>query len=109
VVVIISGCNYRPKDLNYVIGNGASDTINVIVYSYDKGNSSLIQIGPDNKEIIYIRSGSERKDNWYYDYNILINSITNSTGDTLRFDPNESFRWYMENSSYHLSISNGSF
>jgi hypothetical protein len=103
-----AGCktNY---DLDFKVNNNSSTDIQVKFYSFENGDTGNVQINSGQTQSIWIVPSELVKGNWYYDYNISIKYITNSNGDTIHFDPNESYWWHTTNHSRVLEIYNSSF
>jgi hypothetical protein len=110
--VVLIGCKKNNSVTTFEVKNFSDEIIYVNYTTYETMDTTIKVIGVDLGAEIFVNQ-SESGYNWYYDYGIQINSILNTTGDTISFNPNLSQYWTIssdnEGRRYFLGISNGSF
>lgn len=111
---LMFGCKKTNATSVFKIQNISDDIIYVNYTIYETMDVSVSEIGMDQETVIFTNEReTEIGFNWFYDYGIQINSIVNSTGDTIHFNPNHVQYWDMSNSyslrNYVLYITNSSF
>lgn len=109
----MSGCSPKQINVRYKIENASSSNIFVQYVNIAYDDTSTIQINPTESEIIWeiLKAGVDP--DWYYDYRVSINYITNSLGDSITFNPNIPYYWQIESAdsytNYNLKILDSSF
>ena len=114
LMVFANSCTSTMQDVSFTIKNTGSSNIFVEYIAIQNNDTINVQILPSESQIIWEETLAERqKTNWYYDYKISINTITNQVGDTINFNPNIASNWVLWISSphnnYNLYIEDSSF
>lgn len=112
--VFIASCAPTKQDVTFQIVNSSSTNIFVEYVVTENNDTSAMQIIPTESLIIWeVILAEHYTTNWYKDYGISINYITNQAGDTININPNVASYWnYAVGSPHHyysLSILNSSF
>jgi len=111
---VVFGCKKSNHVATFELKNYSDESIFVKYLVYDTGDTSLVEINGDERfELFVTEANSEAGYNWYYDYGILINSITNIGGDSVNFNPNVPHKWISSSNNsgrlYVLGISSSNF
>lgn len=112
ILVIIFGCSPVKQKVTFAVANASSSTIFVqYVENIDTVNVTILNNGGHLVSDFFLEDGQST--NWYNDYSIHFNSITNLSGDTVNFNPNEANNWTFYSQSsvnyYNLFIGDSSF
>lgn len=113
VFILLFSCTKKERVI-FQIPNNSSASIFVEYFVIETNDTTNVEILMNNAHIISdVLLAEGKTTNWYSDYPVHINLITNLAGDTINFDPNEAANWqfYAQSSVnyYNLSIGNSSF
>jgi hypothetical protein len=103
-LLMMVACAKPTEDRDFEIENNCSTDVQVEFYSFDTGDTSIVQVSPGQFQSIWTLPSASVTHNWYYDYGISINYITNANGDTAQFNANEAIRWHDIDKGYALWI-----
>lgn len=112
MVMVVAGCSPSKEKVTFAVANSSSSTIFVeYVVDSDTTNVSIVNNGGHVISEFFLDDGQST--NWYNDYSIHFNNITNELGDTVIFNPNEASNWSLNSQSsvnyYNLFIADSSF
>jgi hypothetical protein len=121
LVVVLYGCS-EEKHLRFKIENRSSSKIiinysDVTQYGIPLFYNTTVYVHPGEERImedLVTKSGETFYSiDWSYSYDLYINSISNTMGDSVNFEPNVAHNWQFiqedPNSYYILKIDSTSF
>jgi len=113
LVLLSIGCTPTTKnDVLFRLENYNSTTIN-IEYVFTENDDTITSSIDYGESLVLLEKDLEGLTNWYNDYKIHINFITNQANDTINFNPNISSYWFYTTAHphfyYYLQIDEPSF
>lgn len=90
-----TGCSPKEKNISFSVYNNDTSKIYVQYFDFSSHDTDTVEIVSDDLATLLTVKNSNGGSNWFYDYQMHINNIYNSTGDSIQFDANESQYWYL--------------
>lgn len=115
VSIIFWSCSPKESHVKFRVYNLGTSDVFVKYYVLNTIDTIDVQITPSQNAIIWdaLHVGtSSDYTNWYYDFEIQINCITNIAGDSTFFNPNIANYWTIANNEeteYRLYVGDTSF
>jgi hypothetical protein len=116
IFVILLSCKPSPEAgrVDFSIKNECFNDIHVAFVNIETADSDYVTIIRHETFTIYDFVLSPYKHtNWFTDYDVHINNITNFAGDTINFDPNYPTNWTMSENelfaNYQLQLNESDF
>lgn len=94
-IAIGMGCSPNVKNVSFSVVNNSNSKIYVQYVEILNQDTSSVEIVTDNLFPLLSVQNSSGGSNWFYDYQIHINTIYNLAGDSIQFNPNESQIWFL--------------
>lgn len=107
--VIITSCGFPTRhNASFIVSNSSvTNAIFVQYFFIETYDTAIVKINPTESSTIWeLTNLIGIESNWYHDYAIHINSITNEVGDSINFNPNIANNWNLSvaSPSYHYFI-----
>lgn len=114
LIVFLGSCSPQESHVKFKVYNLSTSDIFVQYFEQQTIDTFTLQIPTSQTAIVWdaLHVGGGNETNWYYDYEIQINCITNALGDSTIFNPNIASNWIIANNEeteYRLNIGDNSF